>query len=95
MTIEQAVVGNRGVIEINPRNLMKNEASIVGVQLAGSTSEEAAEAAAALAAGLADGTLSPVVGQVFPLAAAPQAHAEVLAHTGGTNGKLVIQPWEE
>lgn len=44
-----AVVGNRGTVEINPRDLMQKEASIVGVL--GGTPAEHAEAFSAISAG--------------------------------------------
>jgi NADPH2:quinone reductase len=90
-----AVVGNRGAATINARELMMREASIVGVMLARSSAEEAKAALAALGAGLADGTLRPVVGPVFPLARAAEAHIDVLEHRGGASGKVVIQTWSE
>jgi NADPH2:quinone reductase len=43
---------------------------------------------AALDAGLANGTLRPVVGREFPLAEAAAAHVAVMA--GGAYGKIVL-----
>ena len=90
-----AVVGNRGTATINARELMTREASIIGVMLARSSAEEAKATLAALGAGLADGTLRPVVGPVFPLARAAEAHTDVLEHRGGASGKVVIRPWSQ
>ena len=46
--------------------------------------------AAALGAGLENGTLRPVVGQEMPLAEAPRSHAAVLEP--GAYGKIVPVP---
>ena len=54
-----AVIGNRGSIEINPRNLMKSHGTILGV-MAGNEAERN-EATAAVTAGLFNRTLRPVV----------------------------------
>jgi NADPH2:quinone reductase len=45
---------------------------------------------AAIAAGLENGTLRPVVGKEFPLKDAAQAHIEVLQP--GAAGKIVLVP---
>jgi NADPH2:quinone reductase len=45
---------------------------------------------AALYAGLANGTLRPVIARQFPLAEAPQAHAAVMQP--GAGGKIVLAP---
>jgi NADPH2:quinone reductase len=45
---------------------------------------------AAIGAGLANGTLKPVVGKEFQLADAPKAHEAVMAP--GALGKIVILP---
>ena len=54
-----AVIGNRGSIEINPRDLMKSHGAILGV-MAGNEAERN-EATAAVTAGLFNRTLRPVV----------------------------------
>jgi NADPH2:quinone reductase len=84
------VIGNRGTIEINPRDAMAKGASIIGVMLLNTPPEEAQRIAAALAAGLENGTLNPMVGREFPLAEAPRAHETVLAP--GALGKIVLIP---
>lgn len=84
------VIGNRGTIEINPRDAMSKGASIIGMLLLGTTPEEAHRAAAAIAAGLENGTLNPVISKEFPLSEAPQAHEAVLAP--GALGKIVLIP---
>jgi NADPH:quinone reductase-like Zn-dependent oxidoreductase len=41
-------------------------------------------------AGLEAGFLDPVVSQSYDLADAPTAHKEVIAHTNGSQGKIII-----
>lgn len=84
------VIGNRGTVEINPRDAMSKDVSIRGMLLLNITPEETARIEAALAAGLENGILSPIAGKEFPLAEAPQAHAAVLAP--GAYGKITLIP---
>jgi len=82
------VIGNRGTIEINPRDAMAKAASIHGMMLLNITPEEALRIGAGLAAGLANGTMNPIVGREFPLSEAPRAQEAVLAP--GAMGKIVL-----
>lgn len=82
------VIGNRGEITINPRELMARRASIRAFTLWGITPEEEKEIHAGLIAGLEDGTLRPVVGKELPLAEAPRAHKEILEP--GAHGKIAL-----
>ncbi len=84
------VIGNRGTIEINARGTMTRDAVIIGLALPNATPEEVASIHAALGAGLANGTLRPVVGQELPLKEAARAHEAVLAP--GAYGKIVLIP---
>lgn len=85
------VIGNRGTIEINPRDAMVRDADIRGTTLANTTQQEYGEMYAALGAGLENGTLRPVVGQKIPLANAKRAHEEVMKPSGA-HGKIVLVP---
>jgi NADPH2:quinone reductase len=84
------VVGSRGTVEINPRQAMTRDASILGMTLFNISPQEFASIRAALGAGLEAGTLSPVVGRELPLAEAARAHEEVLKP--GAYGKIVLIP---
>jgi NADPH2:quinone reductase len=84
------VVGSRGSVEINPRDLMSRDAWVVGMTLFNATAEEVTALHAGLRAGFADGTLAPVVGRRFPLAEAAEAQRAVLA--AGAHGKVVLIP---
>jgi len=83
------VIGNRGTIEINPRDLMGRDADIRGMTLWATTDAELKEIHAALVAGLDNGTLRPVIGQMIPLAEAARAHVEVMKPSGAL-GKIVL-----
>jgi NADPH:quinone reductase len=84
------IIGNRGTIEINPRDAMAKGAAILGMLLLSITPEETFRIGAALAAGLENGTLTPVVGRELPLSDAVQAHEAVLAP--GALGKIALIP---
>ena len=84
-----AVVGNRGTVEINPRDLMARDASVIGVALANVQPEELQRIAKAMFPLLQKGVLKPVVRKAYPLTELAQAHDDVLL--SGALGNLVIQ----
>jgi NADPH:quinone reductase len=84
------IIGNRGEITINPRDLMSRRASARGFTLWAITPTEEAEIHAGLIAGLENGTLRPIVGKELPLAQAGRAHKEILEP--GAAGKIVLVP---
>ncbi|XP_070261495.1 quinone oxidoreductase isoform X1 [Myotis yumanensis] len=83
------IVGSRGPIEINPRDTMAKETSIIGVALYSSTKEEFQQFAAALQAGMEVGWLKPVIGSQYPLEKAVQAHENII-HSSGATGKMIL-----
>ena len=85
-----AVIGNRGTIEINPRDAMAREADIRGLTLMNTSPEEYRLIHAALGAGLENGSLKPVIGERIPLAEAARAHETIMG--SGTLGKIVLIP---
>ena len=82
------VVGNRGTIEIDPRQLMGKDADIRGMLLFNTPPAAMAEIHAALGAGLRSGALKPVIGHEIPLAEASRAHELVMSP--GAKGKVVL-----
>jgi NADPH2:quinone reductase len=84
------VVGNRGRIEIDPRQAMSRDASILGMMLWNATDDELAAIYRDLITGLEAGVLVPVVGHEFPLADAAKAHDQVMRP--GAYGKIVLLP---
>jgi NADPH2:quinone reductase len=84
------VIGSRGEVTINPRDLMGKDAAIYGMLIWNISDEDAISTHAALAAGLENGTLRPVVGLELGLAEAPEAHRKVMEP--GAFGKIVLLP---
>jgi NADPH2:quinone reductase len=84
------IIGNRGEITINPRDLMARRASARGFTLWALTEAETKEVHAGIDAGLENGTLRPIVGKEIPLAEAQRAHKEILEP--GAAGKIVLVP---
>ena len=75
---------------VDPRFTMMKEATIVGMTVWGATDKEVRAIYAALGAGLANGTLTPVVGKEMPLAEAAQAHHDIMEKKA--YGKIVLIP---
>jgi len=84
------VVGNRGTIEINPRDAMTRDATILGMTVLNVSDVERSRIHAALGAALETGVARPVIGKELPLAEAARAHEEVLKP--GSYGKIVLIP---
>lgn len=84
------VIGNRGTIEINPRDAMMRDGSVLGMSLWNASPDELFSIHSALVAGLENGTLRPVIGQEIPLADAARAHVAVMEP--GAYGKIVLIP---
>lgn len=84
-----AVIGNRGTVEINPRDLMARDASVVGVALANVQPKELALIAKSLRPLFEKGVLKPVVRHSYALTELAQAHEDVLK--SGALGNLVIR----
>jgi NADPH2:quinone reductase len=84
------VVGNRGRVEIDPRQVMGKGLTVTGMAFWNLPDDEVMRGHAAVGAGLESGALTPVVGTEFPLADAARAHAMVLEP--GARGKIVLVP---
>ena len=82
------IIGSRGRVEIDPRDAMGKEATIIGMTLFNATQHDLNSMNAAFIAGLENGTVRPVVSQELPLANAVRAHHEGMeTHT---LGKIVL-----
>ena len=73
----------------------EKEVDICGISLMHSSSVHWAQSFAFFAGGIPSperpyGWLRPHVGQSFPLERAPDAHREVIEHSGGSQGKVVL-----
>jgi NADPH2:quinone reductase len=84
------VIGNRGTIEINPRAAMQRDAVIMGMMMPNAPERDVTSIHAALTAGLANGSLNPIINQELPLKDAPTAHELVMQP--GASGKIVLVP---
>ncbi len=84
------VVGNRGNAEINARDIMTRDGSILAMSLWNASPEDLTSIHSALVAGLQNRTLRPIIGQEIPLAEA--ARAQVAVMEPGAYGKIVLIP---
>ena len=84
------VIGNRGRVEIDARQAMGKDGAILGMTLFNISDADMASINSYVVAGLANGTLKPVVGKEFPLADAAKAQDAVMAP--GAHGKIVLVP---
>jgi NADPH2:quinone reductase len=84
------VVGSRGSVVVDARDLMNAEGAVLGMRTPNARPEEAAAARAAVDAGLQSGVLKPVVGRELPLEDAPRAHSLLMERPA--LGKLVLVP---
>lgn len=77
---------------IHPGALMHGSKTVSGFWLANcfASKEMLGDVIAELFALVADGRLKPVIGGIYPLAEAPDAHKAMLAR--GTTGKIVLKP---
>lgn len=84
------VIGSRGTVEIDPRDTMVQNSSIMGMRLKNTPIEEFRKIHARIVAGLEKGDLRPVVGLELPLFLASQAHRAVM--TPPACGNIVLIP---
>jgi NADPH2:quinone reductase len=84
------VIGSRGPVEINPREMMSRDSAILGMTLFNTSAAEMRSIHAALIAGLCNGTLKPVIGKKIPLKDAKEAHQLIMEP--GACGKIVLMP---
>ena len=84
------VIGSRGPVEINPRDLMARDSAILGMTLFNAGESDLKAIHAGIIAGLSNNALKPVVGKEFPLKDASAAHEAVMGK--GAYGKIVLTP---
>jgi len=84
------IIGSRGRIEIDPRDAMSRDASVLGMSLWNADDEEMREIHENLVRGLADNALRPIIGAEMDLNDAAESHRQVLA--GDSYGKIVLIP---
>jgi NADPH2:quinone reductase len=84
------VVGSRGSVEVDARDLMNAEGAVLGMRTPNARPEEVESARAAVDAGLRSGVLRPVVGRELPLTEAARAHRLLMERPA--LGRLVLVP---
>jgi NADPH2:quinone reductase len=84
------VIGNRGKIEIDPRETMRRDAEIRGMLLFNVSEKEKHAIHCALGAALENGSLNPVIGCALPLSQAARSHQKILEP--GARGKIILLP---
>ncbi len=84
------LIGSRGTVEIDPREAMRSNATVLGMVIMNAPAHQLLSIHAALAAGLENNTLRPVVGKEFPLSDAAAAHHEIMEKSA--DGKIVLFP---
>lgn len=85
------VVGCRGQVNINPREIMAKDAMVVGMTIFNISSNERTKIYESLADGFETEKFVPVIGQEFSLRDAPLAQRSIIE--GRAFGKFVIQPY--
>ncbi len=84
------VIGSRGVTQVDPRDAMTKDISVMGMVVMNTPAEELRRIHEELQAGLLKGTLRPVISRSLPLREAAEAHRAVMAP--GAAGKIVLIP---
>ena len=84
------VIGNRGTIEVNPRDIMAKDGAILGMSLPTATDAERDAIYSAIGSALEIGVAKPIVAREYPLQDVSKAHTDVMEKS--THGKLVLVP---
>ncbi|MEI6712920.1 MAG: NADPH:quinone reductase [Verrucomicrobiota bacterium] len=82
------VIGSRGNVQIQPRDLMSRDAEIRGVMLVNASQGVLAQIHGDFFSGLADGSIKPVIRKTFSLERASEAHEMQMLR--GACGKILI-----
>ena len=82
------VIGSGGPVEINPRDWMGKDITVMGMTLFNVNGAQLKEIHADLVDGLQSGQLRPIIDQTFDLADAAKAHQAVTQ--GEAHGKIVL-----
>jgi NADPH2:quinone reductase len=82
------VIGSRGKVEINPRDLMTKDADVRGMMLFNTPEDEMERIHRSLAVGFEKRSLRPIIGKRFPLKEAARAHEAVMEPRA--YGKIIL-----
>jgi len=86
------IIGSRAPVEIDARLTMAKETDIRGLMMPSATQEKFDEAGYAIGRGIEQGWVKPIIDTVYPLTETIKSHEEIIAHTGGTKGRIVLVP---
>jgi NADPH:quinone reductase len=86
------IIGSRGSLTLDPRNAMNAEADVRGMIVFKTPEKDLASIHAAIAVGLTNGTINPVVREEIPLQDAPRSHELVMNSPDDAVGKIVLIP---
>lgn len=84
------IVGSRGRIEIDPRQVMTKGSSIVGTSLLNASDSEMLAIHTAIFTALSTGAIRPIIRTTMPLSQAAQAHRLVMEP--GAAGNIILLP---
>ena len=84
------VIGTRGTIEIDPRDMLWENAAILSMSLFNVDQKKLQQIHYAIKAGLADDRYKPVISSELIFADAAKAHKLVMQT--GVNGKIILVP---
>lgn len=82
------VIGSRGTVEINPRDLMAKDACIMGMALAHASPSQLTQIHQSLFESAEGGFIKPVISKRFPLTETTAAHLAVMG--AGAMGNIVV-----
>ena len=82
------VIGSRGPVEINPRNLMAKDACIMGMSMANASPEQRTKIHEALFVNAEKNEINPVIAKRFELISSAEAHVAVME--SGATGNVII-----
>lgn len=82
------IIGSRGEIQINPRDIMAKELRMTGMVLSQAPPDELEEAYTGLSVKIQEHALNPVIAEEIPLTEASRAHEIIMSP--GAKGKIVL-----
>lgn len=88
-----AIIGSRGPIEIDPRELMSKRSSIIGINLSLATEEEIEEIRQQVDFSLTSNLINPIVYLTMTLDKIAESHCLQIEPHNGALGKIVVHPW--
>lgn len=89
------IVGSRGTVNINPRDIMARELLVTGVMLFAASGEDFQQTSTFVDQLLRSGQLNPIASLLLPLGAAGDAHREVIERSQVHIGNIVLLPSHE